>query len=137
MQSTVEVETPCRSCLSRAEAPNLSSGASDLQLRWWRGRDLNPRPSGYEPDELPDCSTPRRASQGISGPRRVAQRDDDYHQACVSAVAKIFWPVALRWMPSQIAYGAAAPPSGVHVSTRGSPVSSTACFTSAFDADTK
>ena len=26
---------------------------------WWRGRDLNPRPSGYEPDELPDCSTPR------------------------------------------------------------------------------
>src|SRR5208283_4025178 len=25
---------------------------------WLRGRDLNPRPSGYEPDELPDCSTP-------------------------------------------------------------------------------
>jgi hypothetical protein len=26
---------------------------------WLRGRDLNPRPSGYEPDELPGCSTPR------------------------------------------------------------------------------
>ena len=25
----------------------------------WRGEDLNFRPSGYEPDELPDCSTPR------------------------------------------------------------------------------
>ena len=25
---------------------------------WLRGRDLNPRPSGYEPDELPGCSTP-------------------------------------------------------------------------------
>ena len=27
----------------------------------WRGQDLNLRPSGYEPDELPDCSTPRRS----------------------------------------------------------------------------
>ena len=26
---------------------------------WLRERDLNPRPSGYEPDELPDCSIPR------------------------------------------------------------------------------
>ena len=25
-----------------------------------REQDLNLRPSGYEPDELPDCSTPRR-----------------------------------------------------------------------------
>jgi hypothetical protein len=24
-----------------------------------RGQDLNLRPSGYEPDELPDCSTPQ------------------------------------------------------------------------------
>jgi hypothetical protein len=28
-------------------------------LRWLRGRDLNPRPLGYEPNELPGCSTPR------------------------------------------------------------------------------
>ena len=30
-------------------------------FRKWdlRGRDLNPRPLGYEPNELPDCSTPR------------------------------------------------------------------------------
>ena len=27
--------------------------------KWLRGPDLNQRPSGYEPDELPSCSTPR------------------------------------------------------------------------------
>jgi integrase len=27
---------------------------------WLRGRDLNPGPQGYEPCELPDCSTPRQ-----------------------------------------------------------------------------
>jgi hypothetical protein len=31
-------------------------------LNWLRGWDLNPRPSGYEPDELPGCSTPRFCS---------------------------------------------------------------------------
>jgi hypothetical protein len=34
-----------------------------LQVSWLRGRDLNPRPLGYEPNELPDCSTPRQEHQ--------------------------------------------------------------------------
>ena len=36
---------------------NLAIAAKNKN--WLRGLDLNQGPSGYEPDELPDCSTPR------------------------------------------------------------------------------
>ena len=37
------------------------------RLSEWRGEDLNLRPSGYEPDELPDCST-RGGEDILHGP---------------------------------------------------------------------
>ena len=51
-------------------APGLSNGSSKTtkgsagcrltpRLTWLRGLDLNQRPLGYEPNELPGCSTPR------------------------------------------------------------------------------
>src|SRR5437868_3453695 len=40
---------------------------------WLRGRDLNPRPSGYEPDELPGCSTPRFRGRQFRDRPRSAQ----------------------------------------------------------------
>ena len=44
---------------------------------WLREKDLNQRPSGYEPDELPDCSIPRYSLkelaevEGFEPPRGV------------------------------------------------------------------
>ena len=35
---------------------------------------MNLRPSGYEPDELPDCSTPRRSVVEVRAYRRVPHR---------------------------------------------------------------
>ena len=36
-------------------------------FKWLREFDLNKRPSGYEPDELPDCSIPHLKRNGVPG----------------------------------------------------------------------
>src|SRR2546426_5880870 len=38
---------------------------------WLRGVDLNHRPLGYEPNELPDCSTPRKHHSNLAPQRQT------------------------------------------------------------------
>ena len=40
-----------------------------------RGQDLNLRPSGYEPDELPGCSTPRQGCNADEFCQRLMGKD--------------------------------------------------------------
>src|SRR5690606_19894854 len=61
--------------LSYASAKKIGRIRDHLHLRavqWLRGWDSNPRPSGYEPDELPDCSTPRQT--WVDRPRTPRRR---------------------------------------------------------------
>jgi hypothetical protein len=50
--------------------------------KWLRGVDLNHRPLGYEPNELPDCSTPHFDHSNRAGLRQTLQPSVVVQFAC-------------------------------------------------------
>ena len=46
-------------CVAKTKKVTFRKPLKVTYIKWLRELDLNQRPSGYEPDELPDCSIPR------------------------------------------------------------------------------
>ena len=62
-----------------AEPEGLTS--PQQTLRWLRGHDLNMRPLGYEPNELPGCSTPPLYSSVVE------LTDQRFRQFCFNKIS--------------------------------------------------
>jgi hypothetical protein len=97
---------PRVTCMHRTQThrsrPRRTGSIAGISPRWWRGQDLNLRPSGYEPDELPDCSTPRREHDDRPRCRRRQLGCQQPGHTQWSSVRKT--PVSkLRWLRRRLA----------------------------------
>ena len=95
--NTDRTRTFCSIQIKRA-SDLVSEALTAVRLNWLRGHDLNVRPSGYEPDELPDCSTPRFDTTRLAA---LLQPHSRQEQLRVSGNWSTAFPIA-RTIPRSI-----------------------------------
>ena len=62
--------------------------AGRIEGVWLRGVDLNHRPLGYEPNELPDCSTPQFDDSNRVLERQTTRRTSEAHLRLRESVSR-------------------------------------------------
>ncbi len=73
-------------------APNkIRISKFEIPRGWLRGRDLNPRPLGYEPNELPDCSTPRHGQTPRITHFNIMRRKNNFNSEIENPKSEIRW----------------------------------------------
>ncbi len=88
-------------CLGHLRQKNHQNLSDGCLKKWLRGPDLNRQPSGYEPDELPDCSTPR-CYEKYGGGRRIRTFEGVANRFTVCPL----WPAWVSLHAKLLSYGA-------------------------------
>ncbi len=79
----------------------LGTCRRELPGGWLRGVDLNHRPLGYEPNELPDCSTPHRDHNNRTRGRQTSKSSQLQRVWCTMPQSRIISPPSSRVFSSQ------------------------------------